>query len=371
MLRSPLNPAHEAAGARFVPGAEPPVLLTFGDVPAEYEAAQKGCALFDQSDRGLLRVTGDDRQAFLHRLLANEVNKLAPGEGNANLLLSSKGKVLFQTDLSVEADAVLLSCPPGQGAGLHTALDMYHFTEAVELEDATETHAPLAICGPGHPAVAAALGLEAELPPHSTAILDLEGHKVRVTNIPVAGSPGLRLDAGPEGAVALWGALREAGATPAGRVVWDALRVEALSAEPGVDIDDQIYPQEARLEPGFSLDKGCYVGQEVVAKIDTYGGLNKCLFALEVDHDDPIPPGTRLIREQDGERRDLGVVTSWSYSFVLDTGVVLAYLKRKHQAEGTPFELEGHPGTATIVASPIRDGALHPTGDQPAAAEAP
>ena len=81
-----------------------------------------------------------------------------------------------------------------------------------------------------------------------------------------------------------------------------------------------MYPQEARLESAFSLDKGCYIGQEVVAKIDTYGGLNKRLVALKVSHDDPVARGTRLFRLDEGEWRDLGVVTSWAYSFVLDTG---------------------------------------------------
>jgi folate-binding protein YgfZ len=109
----------------------------------------------------------------------------------------------------------------------------------------------------------------------------------------------------------------------------------------GVDIDDTIYPQEARLESAFSLDKGCYIGQEVVAKIDTYGGLNKRLMLLHVEHDNPIAPGTRLERfdEKRNTWRDLGVVTSWGYSFAIDGGCVLAYVKRRHQDEGTEFRL--------------------------------
>ena len=109
-----------------------------------------------------------------------------------------------------------------------------------------------------------------------------------------------------------------------------------------------MYPQEARLDGAFSLTKGCYIGQEVVAKIDTYGGLNKQLFRLRVSHDDPVAPGTRLVRELDGERRDLGVVTSWAYSFALDGGVVLAYVKRKHQEPGTEFELGETGATAAL-----------------------
>src|SRR5204862_1300194 len=102
------------------------------------------------------------------------------------------------------------------------------------------------------------------------------------------GSPGFRLDAGPEGAIELWRSLVAAGARPTGVVVRDVLRVEGGSALFGVDVDESVYPQEARLESAFSLEKGCYIGQEVVAKIDTYGGLNKRLVALRISHDDPI-----------------------------------------------------------------------------------
>ena len=100
------------------------------------------------------------------------------------------------------------------------------------------------------------------------------------------------------------------------------------------------------------------MGQEVVAKIDTYGGLNKQLFALAIDHDDPVTPGTRLLREVDAEWRDVGVVTSWAYSFVLDTGLALGYLKRKHQEIGTRFRLGAGPGTARTVEAPVRAGAV-------------
>jgi folate-binding protein YgfZ len=116
----------------------------------------------------------------------------------------------------------------------------------------------------------------------------------------------------------------------------------------GREVTDEIYPQEARLDDAFSLTKGCYIGQEVVAKIDTYGGLNKQLFRLKVSHDDPVASGTRLTRELEGEVRDLGVVTSWAYSFAADGGVVLGYVKRKHQDAGTVFQLGDSGATAVL-----------------------
>jgi folate-binding protein YgfZ len=180
---------------------------------------------------------------------------------------------------------------------------------------------------------------------------------VRVSALPVAGSRGLRLDAGAA-AVELWTALLERGVRPAGLIARDSLRVEAGAALHGADVDEGTYPQEARLEAAFSLDKGCYIGQEVVAKIDTYGGLNKRLVALRLESDDPVARGTRLYREEEGEWRDLGLITSWAYSFELDTGLALGYVKRRHQDPGTAFRVGEGPARATIVALPVRSDAL-------------
>jgi folate-binding protein YgfZ len=230
-------------------------------------------------------------------------------------------------------------------------IDGYLFGEDVTLADATDEHAPLELVGPAAGGVVArVLGTAPDLAPRAWRRGEWNGATVEVTALSVAGRPGLRLDAGPAGADALWHELVGAGATPGGIVARDILRVEAGSALFGVDVDDGVYPQEARLDDAFSLEKGCYTGQEVVAKIDTYGGLNKLLLPLRVDHDDPVAHGTRILgRGGEDEGRDLGVVTSWAYSFVLDTGLVLAYVKRRHQEPGTSFSLGESAGYATIV----------------------
>jgi folate-binding protein YgfZ len=350
--RPHLDSLHVAAGA--VLGGDPARLLTYGDVPAEYAAARTGCALFDQTDRGAIAVVGKDAATFLHRLLANDVRTLAPGTGNRNLLLSSKGKVLYEFDLVVGTDSVALSMPPGTAAALIKVLDMYHFSEQVTFEDHSERTAPLALVGPRAASVVAKLlAVQAPEREHAPVQADFGGSPVRVTRLLVAGESGLRIDVDPQRVADLWRALVAAGARPAGRIVYDSLRAEACAAEFGVDVDDSIYPQEARLEGAFSLDKGCYIGQEVVAKIDTYGGLNKRLCALAVSHDDPVAPLTRLWREDGGEWRDLGVVTTWAYSFARDGGVVLAYVKRRHQEAGTRFRLGEGPATAEVLETPI------------------
>lgn len=360
MRTSALLDLHDAAGARILDQASPPQLLTYGDVPAEYEAGIRGCALFDQTDRGCVAVAGSEAALFLHRILANDVRTLAAGRGNRNLLLTGKGKIRFDFDLALEADGVRISTSPGRAEALLAAFDTYLFTEDVQLADRTDRHAPLAVCGAAAAEVVRDVcGVPPPVEDHATVEGVADGDLVRITRLPVAGSAGWRLDVGPDRVRDLWETLVERGARPAGIVARDCLRVEAVSALDGVDIDENVYPQEARLEPAFSLTKGCYIGQEVVAKIDTYGGLNKLLFPLRISHDDPVPRGTRLMQKgAEGEARELGIVTSWAYSFALDTGLVLAYVKRKHQELGTAFTLDGTDATATIVEGPVREGAL-------------
>ncbi|MCP3915792.1 MAG: aminomethyl transferase family protein [bacterium] len=365
MKSSPLLALHEATGGRFAPpGPASATLLTFGDVPAEYAAGMEGALAFDRCERGALELSGTDAEAFLHRITSNAVKGLGVGQGCRNLLLTPKGKVQRDFDLARTETGFRLSTPPGEAEALATDLGMFIFTEDIAIADVSEEHAPIEVCGPRAGAILeATFGVAPPQDDHVSIHVPFAGqHDVLLTRLPVAGSHGWRIDGGAQLAPGLWTALTDAGARAAGLVAWDCLRVEAGSAAWGRDVDDGIYPQEARLERAFSLEKGCYIGQEVVAKIDTYGGLNKCLFALAVDHDDPVRAGTRLMREDGDQWRDLGVVTSWAYSFVLDTGLVLGYVKRKHQESGTVFRLGEGPGTAKIVALPVREGTVPVTG---------
>ena len=346
---------HAAQGARPAPEGAPLPILTHGSVPEEYAAAIEGWALFDRSNGGALEIRGADAQGFLTRILAGDVRTLPVGHGQRNLLLSPKGKVLQMFDVQRTAEGFDLITPPGQAPALIAGLDAYHFGEDITWTDVSGKQAVFECLGPQAEAGLLEI-LEGPLPadPHGFTDLESAHGSVRVARALVAGRPGWRLQTPHAQAPELWQALVAQGARPAGLVAFDALRCEAAFALWGVDVDETIYPQEARLEDAFSLTKGCYIGQEVVAKIDTYGGLNKRLMLLKVSDDDPVPAGTRLLQAVEGkEPRDLGVVTTWAYSFAIDGGVVLAYVKRKHQAEGTVFELDASGRHATIHALPF------------------
>ncbi|QDU85542.1 Aminomethyltransferase [Planctomycetes bacterium Pla163] len=348
-------------GAVFPGGDDSAPVLTFGDVPGEYRAGRESALLLDASARGRVVATGGDRADFLHRILANTVRGLEAGSGNRGLLLTPKGKVVEAFDLCVEPERIVLEAEAGRGASLLAAVDMFLFSEDVQLTDASDSTAPLELCGPD--AARIAEDLLGDEPPSEPGHWKERG-SVRVACAIVAGSRGFRLDAGPDGATELWERLVRAGATPGGLIAADSLRAEAGQARYGVDVDDNVYPQEARLESAFSLDKGCYTGQEVVAKIDTYGGVNKRLVTVRLASEDPVARGTVLtVPGEDGEPRQVGIVTTWAYSFELDAPIALAFAKRRHQKIGTVLDVADGSGTATVVAMPVRKDGEPVTGE--------
>jgi glycine cleavage system aminomethyltransferase T len=252
MDRSPLLSRHEAAGARLAARPEAPdhvAPLLFAGVPEEYRAGREGCALLDTSDRGRVTVTGADATDFLHRLLANRVKPLAAGDGGANLLLTPKGKVQFAFDVTRTAEGYELSTPPGGAAGLRAALDRYLFAEKLELVDTSAEHAPLELLGPHAPEVlATVLGEPAALEPGHWRDAAWKGLSLRVHAL----ARGWRVDGAGARLAELWEALVAAGATPVGLAARDCLRIEERSALYGVDVDENVYPQEAGLEHASS-----------------------------------------------------------------------------------------------------------------------
>ncbi len=309
-----------------------------GDAEAELAAANSGSALFDATARGQLLVTGSDSIDLLQRLLAGDVRALDPGQVQENLLLTPKGRVRFSFTLERDGDGLRISTAPGDAGDLAKTLETFVFAEDVKFEETSATHAPLELVGPGASrAVEVIAGSAVNLPLGSCANFSWKGADLAVAHCRVLGTDGWRLDAGTEGVAALWQALTDCGATPAGLGAREALRVLNTAALVGVELpadgEQAPYPQEALLESSFSLAKGCYVGQEVVAKLDTYGGLNRKLTALKVHTTEPISGGTVLLTKDDEEA---GVVTTWSAAPGQGSGLAMAYIKLR-QADAGPF----------------------------------
>ena len=326
------------------------VVLAYGSVAAEYDALHARAALFDRSHRGRLRVSGERAAEMVAGLVTNDVAALAPGQGCYAAALTAKGKIVADVRVFVEEGSVLVDVPARAAAAWAAMVKKYvnpriapHTDETTRLRDigvfgANARHVVATITGVQSSALTA-------LPPYAHVTVEIDGARVLVASVPELGIEGFELIVPAEQHDALWRRAMEAGATPAGLEAWEIARVEAGRPEWGLDMDDSTIPQEANFDElhAISYTKGCYGGQETVARVHFPGHVNKHLRGVRAPGVEPPPRGATL---HDAEGAVVGDVRSAVRSPMLG-GIALAMVRR-----------EVAPGT-TLVAR-WRDDAIAP-----------
>lgn len=262
-----------------------PVPAHHGDPFAEQRAMSRRAAVVDRSHRGIIAVSGPDRLEWLHLLLTQHVSALPDGGATEALVLDGQGRVLHHMGVAQVGDVVYLDAEAAEFAKLLSYLTKMVFWSKVEPRDATAELAMLSLVGPEAQAVLAAVGVPL---PEGAAALDGGGY-VRRTR-----GPGVADLVVPRSAVAdWWRRLTDAGARPAGSVAFEALRVEAVLPRPGLDTDDRTIPHEVGwIGAAVHLSKGCYRGQETVARVANMGRAPRRLVLLHLDAGDeqlPVP----------------------------------------------------------------------------------
>ena len=272
------------------------------------------------SDRGRVRATGTDRVRFLNGMLTCDVEGLSPGEWSPSLLLDRKGHVQVSLDAVALEGELLLDVDPGGEPLLVETLDRHIVADDVSLESLSAAWGALAIDGPGAAEAAVALGaprLDPGRADSAAGLLWLAGGGL--------GGPGVRA-LGPRDAI---DALRRGLDLP--ELAADAaeiLRIEAGLTRCGIDTGERTFPQEAGLERAVSFEKGCYVGQEIVARIHSRGAVNRRLVQFECE--EPVGPGDEI----QVEGRKSGHVTSSAVS-PLRGPLCLGYVRAQDAATGT------------------------------------
>lgn len=350
---SPFADADSRAGARFAEDAGWRMPAQFGDPSAEYQHALSAAAVFDVSNRGKVFVSGREAAQFLHNLCTNEVVRMAPGAGCEAFLTDGRAKVVSFARIyrlpSTDEDRFWLDVDPGTAAAVAAHLDRHHISEQVEIIDRTSEFGRLHLAGPRAGDVVAKLlgGTDPPFVEHAHFIGTLgsiDGCEIRRSDS--LGMPGYDLICPVAAAERVWEEVVAAGAAPAGWKAYDILRVEAGTPVYGKDIDDTNLPQEiGRTDRAISFTKGCYIGQETVARIRTYGHVNRSLVGLRVKGDQPVPAGTKLYR--DGQ--EIGRVTSSVLSPRLGP-IALAYVKRGLETPGSVVEMQTAGGESAEVA---------------------
>ena len=324
LTRSPLDAALRGARALASDlGVE--VAADYGDPAAEERALADGAGLVDRSARGSVLVSGPEAVSYLHSLVSQDVAALRDGEGVHALLLQPQGKL--DTDLRLlrlGEEEVRLDCEVGRGEGLATSLRRFKIRVKAEVTDTTGEWGCLSLRGREAPAaVEAAAGAAVPAAPH--AHVAWPGTRLRVV---AAGWPGGVAGADVVGPVAdlavAWDALVAAGATPAGLAAFEAARVAAGVPRQGHDIDERTIPQEAFLElDAVSFTKGCFLGQELVCRIDSRGHVNRHLRSFRITDDTTPPAGAGIVWGD----KEVGALTTVAIS---QAGTrALGYLRRE------------------------------------------
>jgi folate-binding protein YgfZ len=311
----------------------------------EVAAVRAGAGLFRPGGRGLLRVAGGDRVRWLDGMVSNDVASLAPGperSGCRALLLTRQGRIVADPHVLLRPDAFWLELPRAALAHTREVLDRFIIADDVTLEDASDAAERLSIEGPR-----AAATLAPELADHACGELSLGGHEVVVAAYGLAGA-GRQLFVPPGATDAVVSALLEASPelVEAGAEALEILRIEAGVPALGPELDEEVLPAEARLEGAVSTTKGCYTGQEVVARMASRGRVSHLLVGLRFEGDAPPLPGSAL----EHEGKAVGEITSACTS-PSEGAIALAFVRSAQAEPGTCLDAGGRP--ARVAALPF------------------
>jgi aminomethyltransferase len=352
-MRSVLFDDHKNSGARFVEihGWEVPDV--FASVEAEYAAAHVGAVVHDAAPRGRLRLTGRTRIDFVHRMSTNDLNALQPGQGAATVLTTAIARIVDRVVVLVrEDDALLLTSHGAQATVAAWLLKYVFFNDDVQIHDASAEPGMFSVYGARANEVAARLagGDVSGLSLHHWQTFGEGAWLVRAD--PIAGD-GYHVLAQPSVLAPLWRTAIELGASPIGERALEVLRIESGVPRYGRELSEAYIPLEAGLWPDVSFSKGCYIGQEIIARMESRHRLAKQLVGLRARA--PIEPGAKIAVD----RVAVGGVSSAAVRPNGDS-IALGFVKPSQATPGTQVSIgDGAPVNGEVVALPIPRGDLN------------
>jgi tRNA-modifying protein YgfZ len=315
----------------------------------QYTALTTGAGVAELSGRTIIAVRGPDRTMLLHNFCTNDVKRLKPGEGCEAFVTSPQGKTLAHVLIFCETDQLVLDTSPGQAAALIQHFERYVITEEVEFSDRTADLRDILVAG-----IEAAQLLEivcGQAPP--TALL---GHRsaliadcpVTVSRVEFAGPASYFVQAAAVNTQAVSAALLQSGGVLCEAAAVEAARLEAGIPLFGTDITPDNLPQEVgRDAHAISFTKGCYLGQETVARIDAIGHVNRLLVGLKFSGETIPPPLTPILAGD----QPVGHITTVAWSPKLNAPLALGYLRRNFIKDSE--KLTSAFGSVEVVTLPL------------------
>ena len=298
----------------------------YSSVREEYDALTEGVGLVDRSHLGRLKVSGADAIDLLDRLSTNKLADMLVGEVEGTVLTTNKGRIIDLLFVVRRDDHLLVITGPDTRQRVAEWIDFYTFIEDVEVEDVSEETAMLTVAG---------RRVKEALPQLSDSLSDSErltvcGIEVLALHTEMAGIVGYDFIVPADKAAVLREALIDIGAVPVGSHAAEIRRIEAGFAEYGGELHEDYNPLEAGLKDYISFNKGCYIGQEVVARLNTYDKVQKHLMCLSLGAGDAPALPSPLMHEG----RQIGTLTSTVEVLDGDRTIGLGYIRKAHAQEG-------------------------------------
>jgi folate-binding protein YgfZ len=291
-----------------------------------------GAGIVDLSNRGRIRVTGEDRARLLHAMTTNHIQQMKPGDGVYTFFLNAQGRILADAYVLCFEDHFLLDTEPETRQAVFDHLDHYIIADDVTLEDETADTFAFGLEGPKGVEVAGRAGVEA--PHHRFSHVRAGGYTVAA--IAATGSQGIRIYGSAQLKDETIALLEGAGALMASAEDAEDARIGNFVPKYGCEITDHTLPQETQQMHAVHFQKGCYLGQEIVERIRSRGHVNRLLMGFRYDGGSAPAPGTKMLLEGNpaGEVTSAGVVEGAVFG--------LGYVRVPGARSGAMAEIDGH-----------------------------
>lgn len=310
------------------------MIESFGNDDQALGSVQEGVIVCDRSHWGLLQLTGEDRQRFLHNQTTNNINHLQPGQGCNTVFVNSTGRTLDLVTAYLTEDSILLLVSPNRRQFLIEWMDRYLFPmDKVEIKDITDENVVFTLLGEKSNDLLKQLAIDEILdqPNKNHLIVTIENKSFRITVDSGLAIPGYTLIVPNDSAVTIWKKLINLEAIPAGDRVWQTLRIQQGRPFPNQELTEDYNPLEAGLWDAISFDKGCYIGQETIARLNTYQGVKQRLWGIKLTQS--VDLGTPIMIE--GNK--VGVLTSCTK--IEQEFIGLGYVKTKAGGAGLKVKI--------------------------------
>jgi glycine cleavage system T protein len=360
MIKNRLYDTQQASGADFKTSGGWETARSYGNPVMEHQSVRNQAGLIDQSHRGKLRLKGKDRIDFLHGMVTNDIKKLTPGTGLYAVFTNDKAKMLSDARIYCLPDALWVDLEPEVTDKIQKHLDKYILASDVTIENLTDAFGLLSLYGPSsHEIMTHMIGSEPSMKEHSTMTFSLDGVSSLAARNEITGEAGYDLYVPIDRIVPIWKHLIQIGGPyglqPVGLEALDSLRIEAGIPRYGTDMDESNFPMEAGLEKrAISYTKGCYIGQETIARADAQGRMNKRLMGLELTSKSAPKTGQSILAPPDSmgiQGQVIGTITSAIASPTFGNLIAMGYLHRDFAKPGKNVMIEGTP--AKVVSLPF------------------